>query len=127
MKAYSLNDEEFRYDTVGDVMNALEDSDDLIAGAEYFEVETEPVNLGEYLDADTMLETAEERAYEELGECAEDAFSVTQESAIELDAALKAWSEKHLPKGYWKCVGKSQRLTVTAEDVAEYSRLEESK
>lgn len=127
MKAYSLNDEDFRYDTIGDVMNALEDSDDLIVGAEYFEVETEPVNLGEYLDADTMLETAEERAYEELGECAEDAFSVTKEAAEELDAALKSWAAKHLPAGYWKCVGKSRRLTVTAEDVAEYSRPEESK
>ena len=121
MKAYSLNDEDFRYDTIGEVMSALEDSDDLIAGAEYFEIETESVDLAEYLDADTMLETAEERAYEELGECAKDAFRVTKEAAEELGATLKTWAAKHLPAGYWRCVGKSQRITVTAEDVAEYA------
>lgn len=122
MKAYSLNDEDFRFDTIGEVMNALEDSDDLIIGSEYLEIETMPVNLVEYLGVDSILERAEECALDDIGEVAEDSFSVTRDAALELDALLKAWAAKHLTGRYWRRVGKSQRLTVTAEDVAEYSR-----
>lgn len=122
MKAYSLNDEDFLFYSIGDVMSALEDDDNLVVGSIYYEIETEPADLSDYIDASTMLESAEERAYEEFGECAEDAFSTTKEAFDELDYALRKWAAKHLPKGYWRCVGKSRPLTVTVEDVAEYSR-----
>lgn len=127
MKVYSLNDEEFRFYTICEVMWALEDTDDLVAGAEYFEIETKPVDLVEYLCVGRILEDAEERAYDDLGEVAEDAFSVTHDAAAEIDALLKAWAAKHLTgRYYWRCVGKSKRLTVTADDVAEYSRTEDA-
>lgn len=115
---YSINDEEFSYETAWDAMDALECHGRLDVGAIYFEVDSEPVDLAEYLDADWLIEDAEQRAYDDIGECAEDAFSVSKEATAELEAALKSWAAKHLPSGYWRCVGKSREMRVTAEDIA---------
>lgn len=117
-KAYSLDDEEFRFETVGDALDALECAGDLAVGARYYEIDTTPVDLAEYLDAGELLEDAANRAYDDLGECAEDAIDAPQEAVDELDAALKAWAARHLTGRYWRCVGKSRVLLVTAEDVA---------
>ena len=123
--AYSLNDEEFRFDNIDEVMECLEDDDKLIVGSVYYAIDTKPVDLAEYLDAADILEQAEERAYDDLGEVAEDAMSVSNDSLDELDAALKAWAAKYLTdRRFWRCVGESRALIVTADDVSNYARQE---
>lgn len=117
-KAYSLDDADFRYETVGAALDALDCDGCLIEGEVYFEVDAKPVDLAEYMDAEWLLEDAANRACDEIGDCAEDAFSASKEAIEELDAALKAWVAKHLSGTYWRCVGNSRALKVTAEDVA---------
>ena len=120
-KAYSTNDEEYCYTDVSEVLQALADDDALIEGATYYEVDTETVRLADYLRADRMLEAAEELLYDDIGEASENAFYASNEAMAELASLLSAWADKHLSGHYWKCVGKSRELKVTAADVAEYA------
>ncbi len=120
-KCYSTNDEDFRYTEAGDALDALASDGALVEGATYYEIDTKAVQLADYLSADRMLEAAEERLYDAIGEAAEDAFAANKEAMDELSSLLSAWAEKHLTGHYWKCVGDARELTVTAADVAEYA------
>ena len=120
-KAYSTNDEDYRYDDADEALQAMADDDALREGATYYEIDTEAVQLADYLRADRILEAAEESLYDDIGEAAEDAFSANAEAMAELSSMLSAWAEKHLSGHYWKCVGKPRELKVTAADVSEYA------
>ena len=120
-KAYSTNDEDYRYGDAGEALQAMADDDALHEGATYYEIDTEAVQLADYLRADRILEAAEESLYDDIGEVAEDAFAANKEAMDELSSLLSAWAEKHLTGHYWKCVGMARELKVTAADVAEYA------
>lgn len=120
-KAYSTNDEEYIYTDAGEALQAMADDDALHEGATYYEIDTEAVQLADYLSADRMLEAAEERLYDDIGDVSEGAFAANKEAMDELSSLLSAWAEKHLTGHYWKCVGKVRELKVTAADVAEYA------
>ena len=120
-KAYSTNDEDYRYGDAGEALQAMADDDALHEGATYYEIDTEAVQLADYLRADRILEAAEESLYDDIGEAAEDAFAANAEAMAELSSMLSAWAEKHLSGHYWKRVGKARELKVTAADVAEYA------
>ena len=116
--AYSTNDEEFIYDDVGDVLDALDCDGRLEVGQVYYEIDVVPCNPREFLQADSILESADQLAYDELGESSEDLFSVSIEAGVELQALLDAWVDKHLAgTRLWKCVGKSRECVVTEGDV----------
>lgn len=120
-KAYSINDEEYNYETPGDALDALHDEGRLVEGAIYYEIDTQPVDLADYLEADRILDNAGEWIYDDVGEAGKDAFAVGPEAVAEWDAFTAAWAAKHLPTRCWKCVGKSTELKVTDEDVARYA------
>jgi hypothetical protein len=119
IKCYSINDEDFNYTEAGDAIDALAAVGRLEVGEVYYEADAELVDLADYMDADAIIESAQDRLYDEVGEAAEDAFSVPQEAADELDQFLKDWCNKHLSgQTLWRCVGESREVKVTAEDVA---------
>ena len=120
-KAYSTNDEDYIYDCACDALQALEDDGKLVEGRIYYEIETAPVNLADYLKADRLLETAAESIYDDIGEAGEDAFHASAEAVTEWNDFAEAWAAKHLSTRCWRCVGKSTELRVTADDVARYA------
>lgn len=120
-KAYTTNGEEYSYTDAGEALQAMADDDALHEGATYYEIDTEAVQLADYLRADRMLEDAEERLYDDIGEAAEGAFAANKEAMDELSSLLSVWAEKHLTGHYWKCVSNARELKVTAADVAEYA------
>lgn len=121
-KVYSTNGEYFNFDDENEVLQALWDDGELEEGRVYYEIEFVPVDLAEYFDIDTILELAEERAYDEIGEVAEGAFGVSKEAAEDLATAIHGWAKKHLSdRRYWKGIGESRELKVTAEQVAEFT------
>ena len=120
-KAYSTNGEEYNYADADEALQAMADDDAMHEGATYYEIDTEAVQLADYLRADIMLDDAEEQLYGDIGEAAEDAFAANKEAMDELSSLLSVWAEKHLTGHYWKCVGKPRELKVTAADVAEYA------
>jgi len=121
--AYSTDDEDFRYQEPDEAIDALEGDGRLMEGAVYYEIDTEAVDLAAFMDAEMILENAEDQLYGEVGEAAEDAYAASKEAVAELNALLKAWVAKHLAgTNVWRCVGKSREVYVTAEDVAERAR-----
>lgn len=122
-KAYSTDDEDFRYQEPDEVLDELAVEGRLTEGEVYYEIGIEIVDLADCMIAADVLERAEEQLYDLVGEAAEDAFLVRDEATDELNALLKAWVAKHLAgTNVWRCVGKSRELRVTAEDVAEHAR-----
>ena len=120
-KAYSTNGEDFTYDSADEALQALADDGELTEGRTYYEIETAPINLAEYLEADRALDSATDAIYDDVGEASEDAFYAGPAAIAEWNAFAAAWAEKHLSTRCWKCVGKSVELKVTAADVAEYA------
>ncbi len=120
-KAYSINQEEWGYTKAGEALEALRDDDRLVEGQVYWESDTEAVQPEKYLSVESLLEDAEDRMYDELGEVAEDAFSVSVAAKLELHELLKEWTRKHIAGRYWICTGKVREVRVTAADVAEYA------
>lgn len=120
-KAYSTNGEDFIYSDAQDALGALGEEGLLCEGQVYYEADTAPVDLAEFLRADEILERAEELLSDEVDDAAEGAYSATDEAIAELDSALKAWVVKHLSDvRVWRVVGPTRELTVTAADMAEY-------
>lgn len=120
-KFYSTCNEMFNHSEPDDALRELADDGLLVEGAIYYEGDFELVPFTRYLKADRILEYAGEQIYDEVGESAEDAFTVTKEAEQELDALLSAWADKHLKGQYWTGVGMSREIKVTASDVAEHA------
>lgn len=115
--AYSINDEEFIYDSVDDLLDALDCDGRLEVGTIYYEIDVEPCYPEEFLSAERILEQAEEWAYDELGECAEDMFFGVG-PMHDLQQLLNEWAKKHYSGSrYWRCVGKSRERRITEEDL----------
>lgn len=120
-KAYSINQKEWGYTEAGEALEALRDDDRLVEGQVYWESDTEAVQPEKYLSVESLLEDAEDRMYDELGEVAEDAFSASVAAKLELHELLKEWTRKHIAGPYWIRTGKVREVRVTAADVAEYA------
>lgn len=120
-KCYSTDGENFNFTEASEALQDLNGEGELFEGRTYYESDCEQVSLTRYLSAHQVLEWAEERMADEFGELSEDAFSVDGEATSELDALLAAWAEKHLRGRYWRGVGETREIKVTAGDVAEYA------
>lgn len=68
-------------------------------------VQPDPVG---YLDVDDIIERAQESAYDEAGEAAEDWLAVTEEAKAELESLLREWVQKHAPIEFWVSGGKAE-------------------
>jgi len=118
-KCYSLDNEEFNHDSLGDLLDSMVDP---AVGDIYYEADCRPFTRADVVsrhDVDSILERLDEQAYEEIGEVFDSEFSnVTQEAKAELLALLTAWADKHVSLGrYWKITGKSREMRLTAEDL----------
>ena len=119
---YSTDDEVYSHECLADVWDALDDDGLFAVGAIYYEVLTDPVHPTRYLDAEMLLEQADEWAVDDLGDYAEDMFSVSPDATQELKTLLSAWADKHITTAYQRCIGKTIKHTVTAEDVEVFTR-----
>lgn len=116
---YSLDDEEFRYDSLGDVIDAMDEPQ---VGSVYYEADCRELAAPDFADNNTiehLLEHMDEDLFEEVGEIADcDFTSVPPEAKEELRALVQAWVEKHVNvTRYWRIVGKSRECRLTAEDL----------
>lgn len=118
-KCYSLNDEEFNYSDIGEVIDMM---DDPKVGDTYYEADCVTLTPTEGLNGytvDSILENMDELVYDQIGECYDNQCSdVSDEAKAELLALLEAWANKHIDlSNYWKIVGKSRECTLTEEDL----------
>jgi|ERR1035437_1653103 hypothetical protein len=115
-KCYSLDDETYNYSGIGEL---IDNCIDLQVGDTYWEADCKDVVASDYLNAGDILDQADERLAEDVGEVADSDFSsVSKEAVDELNALLKAWVEKHVTLRYWTIVGKTRECKLTQEDLS---------
>jgi hypothetical protein len=119
---FSTNDEVFNKSDIGEVIDELEGEHDSIVGLEYYSHEFKLVDLTKYLDADQVLERADEYLYDNVGneDGDWDVFEgVSKEAKDELSALLKDWVNKHLSNAdIYEPHGKSTTHVITESDLA---------
>ena len=70
------------------------------------------------LDAAQVLEIADERGYDMIGEAWDNPFSVPRDAQVELQTLLDTWAKKHVDVSiYYTMVGKPRQLAVTEADL----------
>ena len=121
-KCYSANDEDFIYQDVGELFDALDSDGGLVVGRVYYEADFRnllPSDLINKHRIGSILEQFDDDLYEEIGEISDnDFYNVTDDAKEELRQLLNTWIEKHVNVSkYWKIVGKSRERVVTAEDL----------
>ena len=113
-ETWSANEELFNCDSLGEL---LDENDDLEVGATVWKGEKFPINTAGYVDASDIIEMLGERAYDDVGEFAEDWPDVPDEARQELDALLSEWISKHCTATFYR-VRNVVEYKLTAEDFA---------
>lgn len=117
--SYSIDDENYTHETLDDVFDALESDGQLVAGTIYWEADFEAMEPQQALSAAWVLDEANERGYDLIGESWDNPFAVSMDAQIELQALLDAWAKKHVNVGIYRTiVGKARQMTVTEADLA---------
>lgn len=110
---WSSNNEDFTCDELAELLDM---NDDLAIGDVVFIGEVAPIQTKHLCDADDVIEMIGERAYDEVGEYADDYPDVTPEARAELDALLAGWIEKHAKPTFYSVVNVREHV-ITAEDM----------
>ena len=119
---YSRDDEDYSCIELGDLLADLVADDELFEGATYYESDAIPLEWSGAFNVSNILESADERVYDDVGETYNNDFSnVSPEAKEELKALLNTWAGRHMGTSrYWQLTGKVRECKVTAEQVAEY-------
>ncbi|KVE34252.1 hypothetical protein [Burkholderia sp. TSV86] len=110
---WSANNEDFSCD---ELCGLLDMHDDLTVGNVVFVGEAKSIPAKHLCDADDVINLIGERAYDEVGEYADDYPDVTAEAIAELDALLAGWIEKHAKPTFYKVVN-VREYTIAAADM----------
>ena len=115
---YSTDDEYYCHETLGDVFDALVSDGRLMAGTIYWEADFQPMETQQALSAAWVLDEADEKGYDLIGESWDSPFSVSRDAQLELQSMLDAWAAKHVDVShYYTIVGKPRQMTVTEADL----------
>ena len=85
---YSTDDENYSHETVGDALDALDSDGRLVVGTIYWAADFLPMEPQQALDAAQVLELADERGYDMIGEAWDNPFSVSRDAQVELQTLL---------------------------------------
>lgn len=115
---YSTDDENYCHETPSDAFDALDSEERLVVGEIYWEADFLPMEPQQVLSAAHVLEEADERGYDIIGETWDNPFSVPRDAQMELQSLLDAWAAKHVDLSrYYTILGKPRQLTVTDADL----------
>ena len=114
-EAWSRDNEEFRYDSLGDLLDNF--GDELSVGDVVYVGDAHRPEADDLISADDVIETISTRGYDFGGEHADGFPEVDKDAEAELDALLHAWVEKHcLPANFYQ-VTNVREYVLTAEDL----------
>lgn len=118
---WSHDNETFNCTDLGELLDQMVCDEELQAGrVVYYGEPVEPRRI--WVDADSVIEDIENRAYDDGGEHTEDFPNVSPEAKAELDAFLKEWQETHCKPTWW-AVRNVKEYTLTTEDIADYGAI----
>lgn len=122
-KCYSINEEEFNLDDIGEVIDALMSSDsdeDSILGLHYWEGDAVPILHKQIItndDINCFLETLDEQIYEFIEDPDSVYSDVSKEAVTELKDLVLAWADKHVTDGRYYRVVNVQQKFITLDDL----------
>ena len=117
MQCWSLDECEFRYNSLCDLLDS--NADDLQPGAVVYVGEQEPSDPSAFFDADDLVDRLGEVAYDNHGEYAEDwPPTIKQEAKDEFNTFLAEWIAKHCPPMFYG-VKNIRPYTITVEDLGD--------
>ena len=120
IKCYSTDDENFNFDSFGDLIDSMDGPE---IGSTYYEADcvkllpTEPITN---YTVGYLLEEFDAHVYDEIGEVYDnECSSVSDDAKQELRYLLDEWAKKHIDLGrYWKIIGKTRQMKITQEDLS---------
>lgn len=117
-KRYSLNNEDFEFDSPLEVFGALDEQGLLREGAHYYAGDFSKVEP-DCFDIDELLEAMETQYFEKFEPSWIVSFTDVDEAArTGLRRAIDSWVEEHVFVGsHWCLVGTSQQLLVAETDL----------
>jgi len=112
---WSVNDEEFSYFELGDLLN---DHPDMAVGDIVYKAIAVKPTISKLVDSSDIFEMICERAYEIADEWSEDwSYSISKEALGVLDKLLDTWAKEHLPEVDFYSVKDSEPYTLTVNDL----------
>lgn len=98
---YSVDENNFNFETVADVFDFLIEQGEFSEGAVYYSITQTKADLTEYLKTDSMFEAAEARMFYESNASGEGVLDVSQQALDELQDQVTQWVRKHCKKEHW--------------------------
>ena len=119
---YSTNGEDWHLGDFSELIDELHSNGEGLdlAGMTYWvgEKRQRPASWYFRHNVELLLDQARDQAWEDADEITEDfCDDVTDEAKAELDAAIKAWADKHVNVNFWT-VHNIRTATITPEDLA---------
>lgn len=112
-ECWSWDEENFNYLSLQDL---LDTRDELKPGDVVFVGEAKPPKLARLCDAEDVIDTIHDRAYDIAGDYAEDCAAVSDDAKAELNALLEGWIKRHCNLNFWEVVNIRQYV-ITADDL----------
>jgi hypothetical protein len=110
---WSADGEMYNFESLNDLIQC---HDELTIGSIIYRGEAQPINHKHLIDADDIIETIGERAYDMVGECADDYPHVTKDARTELTNLVHDWIERHVPPNFWTVMN-IKEYTITENDM----------
>lgn len=122
-KRYSTDGDNFGYTTPAQVFAALDAEGELLVGVAYYETAAREVQPCDLLNADDILERANDAGYELVAEAWDMRFAAGVEATRELQGLLDDWCRKHAPTdGLFEPSGPVITRHVTRQALATYEQ-----
>lgn len=109
-------------DNLSDLFDALKSAGRLHTGTTYWEADFMPLSISQLMNAERILEMANEIGYDEMGGFWDDDFDVSTQAKQELQSMLDAWASKYVDiSRYSVQVGLARYRVVSARHVLEHT------
>lgn len=119
---YSTDNIVFYYDNISDVFDDLQGQKRFHTGTAYWEAEFNPLTISQLLNAESVIEMANDLGYEEMGEIWDNHFDVSRQAKQELQSMLEEWASRYVDVS--QCLilaSEPRRWVVSAMNVLEHS------
>ncbi|WP_175760472.1 hypothetical protein [Burkholderia anthina] len=110
---WSRDNEYFSCDALDELLDM---HDDLAVGDVVYFGDVAPIPTKHLCDADDIIDMLGERAYDEVGEAADDYPNISPEAKAELESLIAGWIEKHAKPTFYSVINVREHI-ITAADM----------
>jgi hypothetical protein len=110
-ECWSVNNEDFTYSELGELLDC---NAELKVGDMVYVGDAVRPSVWRLCDANDVIDTIADRAFDIAGEHAEDCAEVSDEAVAELNTLLSTWIAKHCNLNFWE-VKNVREVVLTAE------------